>query len=193
MKRIMTLVLVLGILLAACAGDTVNGDDPAPDVADEPTATPSSSVAGDSEPGDDGDDGSVGELPVNPDEPTDTETVTNEPGDTPPPDATTPTMPIPSGDRGQVFIDESGINVAESFPIQVFVFVVGNAPTPCHEVAWEVSAVDGRVDIELFSIDSGQICQQVLAPFEVSIPAGSFDAGDWKVFLNGEEIGEFSA
>jgi hypothetical protein len=35
----------------------------------------------------------------------------------------------------------------------------------------------------------GQVCDQVLEPFEVSIPVGSFETADSALVLNGEEIG----
>ncbi len=172
------LVVILLLVLGACGADASDVGDGAT----EPTAPPTDvTVAPDL-----GDDGSVS-IPDD-----DPNAAVVSPG---PDETTVPTLPrptVPVDQRGSVFISSSEMSIAESWPIQVFVAVAGDKPTPCHEVDWAVTAVDGIVDIELFSVDSGQICAQVLEPFQINIAAGSFDSGDWIVVLNGDQIGEFT-
>ncbi len=124
--------------------------------------------------------------------------VTNEPG--------VPTTPVENpyapqlGDdvlvRGNVYLDAADILVLESFPPQFVLHVTGNLPDPCHELRYVVSQPDGQNDIaiELYSLaDPDAICVQVLEPFDISIPLGSFPAGHYTVSVNGEPVGEFDA
>lgn len=206
--KILVTLLVLLVMAAACAGDAVvgaNGSDDDPAVVEPlPGLPPVDPTTGDSAADEPVSDVSVPNGPAS-DEPVSDEPDGPDPDDTAdnpddtvthgvddPPPVTVPTLPVPDALRGSVFVSETGITIAESWPIQVFVNVLGDAPTPCHTVQWEVAADDGVVAIELFSVDSGGICAQVLVPFDVSIPAGSFDSGDWIVTLNGDQVGEFT-
>lgn len=109
-----------------------------------------------------------------------------------------PLEPIPGEEnmvRGEVFIESTDILILESFPIQVMVSVSGSLPTPCHNLRAEIAEPDeqNRIMIDLHSLaDPEQICIQVLQPFESSLPLGSFEAGTYSVWVNGEEIGEFT-
>lgn len=113
---------------------------------------------------------------------------------TPPPVATLPAGTHPVA-RGPVYADEVSLLQMESYPVQVVLLVRGSLPTPCHEVKWEVVGPDarGRIEVTLFSqADPSMACIQVLEPFEVSIPLGSYATGSFTVWLNGEQVGEFS-
>ncbi|MDP3984959.1 MAG: hypothetical protein Q8Q52_08165 [Acidimicrobiia bacterium] len=117
----------------------------------------------------------------------------DDPGDS---NATAPSTAAPSGtipdDAGPVFVDSTDILVAESAPAQVTLAVTGNLPTPCHEAVWEVDDDGATITVTLASIsDPAVICTQVLKPFEISIPLGSFASGSRLVILNGEDIGSF--
>jgi hypothetical protein len=116
------------------------------------------------------------------------------PEGTPPPVATLPAGTHPMA-RGPVYADEVSLLQMESYPVQVVLLVRGSLPTPCHEVKWEIVGPDarGRIDVTLFSqADPSMACIQVLEPFEVSIPLGSYATGSFTVWLNGEQVGEFS-
>jgi hypothetical protein len=59
----------------------------------------------------------------------------------------------------------------------------------------EVSEADNQnnIYVELWSLsEPGVVCVQMLQSFETSIPLGSYPAGDYSVFVNGEKAGEFS-
>jgi hypothetical protein len=106
----------------------------------------------------------------------------------------TPTRDASAYVRGQVYIDRTEIILLESYPVQVRLNVVGNLPTPCHELEWDIAPPDGegRIAVEIYSITKvGDTCIQVLEPFDVQIPVGDFTEGSFSVWLNGEMIGEF--
>lgn len=104
-----------------------------------------------------------------------------------------PSVPAGNWSRGEVFIDSSELVLRESFPMQVALLVRGNLPTPCHQLAYVVNPLDAnnQVVVELYSqFDASVMCIQVLQPFEQIIELGNFENEDFKVILNGEDIGE---
>ncbi|MGH2581491.1 MAG: hypothetical protein ACRDFQ_01175 [Anaerolineales bacterium] len=106
-------------------------------------------------------------------------------------------QPTPEPLGAEVYITSSELLVAESYPVQVRLHVVGDLPTPCHTFAAEVSGPDGenRIDVSAYSIgDPLAICVQVLEPFDetVAIPITGAADGTYSVWLNGEFVGEFS-
>jgi hypothetical protein len=128
-----------------------------------------------------------GDMPVN----------SNTPGaEGPYPD---PLYPLPGEEnmeRGEVFIEESGIITLESFPPQYRLHLVGNLPTPCHHLRANVSEPDdqNRIQVEVYSLyDPNEICTQVLAPFENDITLGSYPTGKYSVLVNGEQVAEIDA
>lgn len=72
-------------------------------------------------------------------------------------------------------IDEVDVRVAESFPVQLFLHVVGNAPTPCHQVAYSIEADGDRIAVRLTTVAADGMCAQVLQPVDVSVPLGRAD------------------
>jgi hypothetical protein len=106
-----------------------------------------------------------------------------------------PPTPEPLG--AEAYITSSDLLIAESYPVQVRLHIVGDLPTPCHTFASEVSGPDGEnhIDVTAYSIgDPLAICLQVLEPFEenVAIPMTGAPDGMYSVWLNGEFVGEFS-
>jgi inhibitor of cysteine peptidase len=113
----------------------------------------------------------------------------------PPEPPSNPGPIVPEGERGPVYIDEAELLLMESFPVQVRLQVKGTLPTPCHALKWEVTGPDlsGRIDVTAYSLtDPDQACIQVLEEFEAGIPLGSYEEGQYSVFLNGEQVGEIS-
>ncbi len=109
-----------------------------------------------------------------------------------------PVDPLPNESkmvRGNVFVDESGVILMESYPVQAALLVSGSLPTPCHELRATVSEPDkeNNIYVELFSLtDPNMACIQMLEQFETSIPLGSYSNGNYTVFLNGDEVGEIN-
>jgi hypothetical protein len=97
----------------------------------------------------------------------------------------------PTGwEEGPVYVDSTDILYLESFPVQVHLLVQGSLPTPCHEAEWAVEEGADGISVRLWSVsDPGAICVDVLEPFEISIPLGSFETADLPVELDGEPVG----
>jgi hypothetical protein len=127
--------------------------------------------------------------------------VTSPPGGLMPPSSTdqNPYAPQPGDSallRGNVYLDSAQILSLESYPLQIVLELRGNLPDPCHQLRVAVNPPDSgnRITIEVYSVaDAGSICIQVLKPFDASIPLGSFPAGHYAVWVNGNQIGEFDA
>lgn len=96
--------------------------------------------------------------------------------------------------RGNIFIQESGLLIRESFPPQVSLSFSGDLPTPCHELRAVINPpdTDNKIVVDAYSVvDPNMICTQVLKPFQESIDLGTFPSGHYTVWINGEMAGEF--
>lgn len=110
-----------------------------------------------------------------------------------------PFAPLP-GDanlqRGNVFIENAELLSMESYPVQFLLSITGALPTPCHQLRVVVSPPDAenKIAVETYSVvDPNMMCTQVLKEFSQGINLGSFPAGQYEVWLNGEKIAEFIA
>ena len=126
------------------------------------------------------------------------------PGSDSPTNSDTPTAPGPAPydprpedsalTRGSVGIERTDLMSMESFPRQFSLLIKGELPTPCHELRLQVGQPDrdGNIAIEAYSVvDPNAICEQVVQPFEVTLPLGSFPDGQYKVLVNGEAVADF--
>lgn len=98
--------------------------------------------------------------------------------------------------HGKVYLNPPSLSILESFPVQIVLNLDGSLPTPCHQLRAQIEAPDPekRIEIEVYSVtDPVKLCVQVLEPFEVNIPLGSFPTGHYTVWVNGEMIGEFDS
>ena len=96
-----------------------------------------------------------------------------------------------------VTVNTADVLIMESYPIQVAVTVSGTKPTPCNHVREQVAApnADNEIHISLDSwADPALSCVQVLAEFEQRIPLPLSDIADgsYTVWVNGEQVGEFT-
>lgn len=96
-----------------------------------------------------------------------------------------------------VYIDSADLLIAESYPVQVRLHLVGNLPTPCHHFEAEVAAPDqqNRIEVTAYStVDAAMRCAQVLQPIDenIAIPMDGAADGAYSVWLNGELVGEFN-
>ena len=95
-------------------------------------------------------------------------------------------------ERGKVYIEYTEILLLESYPVQINLLITGTLPDPCHKLRAEAFPADdqNRIDVDVYSVfDSGEMCIQVLEPFEATIPLGAYSVGTYSIWLNGEEIG----
>jgi hypothetical protein len=98
-------------------------------------------------------------------------------------------------DRGPIFIDEVELRIKESFPVQVELVLRGSLPTPCATLAWASEPADeqGRILVTAYSLQDPAVeCIQVLEPLDAVIPIGSYSEGSYTIWLNGEQVAEFS-
>lgn len=94
--------------------------------------------------------------------------------------------------RGEAFINESHIILQEDDSQPHLLILSGALPTPCHQLRVFIPEPDDqdRIHIEVYSLsDPGEICIQVLEPFEASIPFGEIPSGEYEVVVNGDSIG----
>ena len=169
MRRTIPIALVV-VLLAACGdgGDIDSGAEPT-------TTLPPSTTVDPDEPVDSGGDEPITEpLP---------------PGEVP-----NPRPPIPGSVDGDVTIIGTDLLIMESFPIQVNLQVEGEKPTPCHEVFWTAVDTGDQIEIVMISqVNSDQTCAQVIEPFSISVPLGSWAEESRDVILNDVEVGSFDS
>lgn len=172
MRKIFVLILVFGLILAACTarsneptmeGTPVSGTYPGPEQGAAATET------GGAYPG------------VT--QPVESEILPPQDGD----DSLT---------RGEVFLESTQLLTQESTPPQYKLQISGSLPTPCHQLRAEVAAPDaaGKIVITVYSlIDPNQVCTQVLQPFSSNLALGSFTKGSYSVELNGVNVTAFDA
>ncbi len=98
--------------------------------------------------------------------------------------------------RGEAFLDSKEILSLESFPLQFMLHFTGSLPTPCNQLRVDVNAPDSenKVQVDVYSVsDPDKICTQVIVPFDVNIPLGSFPTGKYFLWVNGEMVAEFQS
>jgi len=106
-----------------------------------------------------------------------------------------PFAPVPADTQwvsGNVYLDMREVGLLKNNKIGLK--LAGNLPTPCHQLRVMISEPDDekQIRIEVYSVaNPDEMCIQILAPFEAEIPLGSFDEGEYAIWVNGEQIGEF--
>ena len=98
--------------------------------------------------------------------------------------------------RGNVYLDSTELLTMESYPLQFMLILRGNLPTPCHELRVAVSPPDSqnKIVVDVYSVaDPNAICVQMLQPFEVNFPLGSFPAGHYTLWVNDQQTAEFDS
>ncbi len=108
-------------------------------------------------------------------------------------------MPQPSDSsmlRGSAFLDAKELLTLESFPLQFMLHLTGSLPTPCNQLRVAVSPPDAenKILVDVYSVSNpDKICVQVIEPFEVNIPLGSFPTGHYSVWVNGKQVAELDS
>jgi hypothetical protein len=162
MRRLVA-VLALAALAAACGSPDVTGDGGG--------QAPTTSIDPD-QPVDSGDEpivepGPLGSIPE-------------------------PRPPIEGSIDGEVSVTGADVRVLESFPVQIMLDVTGEKPTPCHEIFWTVEDDGEVISIEMISqVASDQVCAEVIEPFTIAVPLGSWAEESREIRLNGEIVGSF--
>ena len=103
-----------------------------------------------------------------------------------------PRPPIEGSVDGEVTVTGADVRIMESFPVQVALDVTGEKPTPCHEIFWTVEDDGDVIEIEMISqVASEQVCAEVIEPFTIAVPLGSWAGESREIQLNGEIVGSF--
>jgi hypothetical protein len=98
--------------------------------------------------------------------------------------------------RNPAFVDFKEILTLESFPLQFMLHLSGSLPTPCNQLRVAVSPPDSenKVHVDVYSVSNpDEMCIQVIEPFDVNIPLGSFPEGKYTLWVNGEMVAEFQS
>ena len=103
-----------------------------------------------------------------------------------------PRPPIEGSVDGEVSITGADVRIMESFPVQIALDVTGEKPTPCHEIFWTVEDDGEVIAIEMISqVAADQVCAEVIEPFTIAVPLGSWAEESREIQLNGEIVGSF--
>lgn len=103
-----------------------------------------------------------------------------------------PRPPIDGNVDGEVWVTGADVRIMESFPVQIMLDVTGEKPTPCHEIFWTVDDDGEVIDIEMISqVAAEQVCAEVIEPFTIAVPLGSWAGESREIELNGEIVGSF--
>jgi len=98
--------------------------------------------------------------------------------------------------RGNVYMNEASLMIRESYPPQISLSISGDLPTPCNKLRVKIDAPDqdNKIMVDVYSVvDPDKACIQVLEPFQEYIDLGTFSAGHYSVWVNGEMAGEFDS
>lgn len=98
--------------------------------------------------------------------------------------------------RSEAYIDSKTLLTMESYPLQFTLSIKGSTPSPCHQLRVLVNTPDfeNKILVEVYSVsDPNSVCAQVLSPFEVNVPLGSFAPGYYLLLINGLQAAEFEA
>ncbi|GAB4485390.1 MAG: hypothetical protein OHK0031_09490 [Anaerolineales bacterium] len=104
--------------------------------------------------------------------------------------------PLPSDKdlmRGEVSLESVEILTLESNPPQYVLALRGSLPTPCHLLRIRAAAPDAenKIIVEVYALTHPKMmCVQMLKAFEAQFPLGSFSAGRYSVWVNGQSAGE---
>jgi hypothetical protein len=125
------------------------------------------------------------------------ETPTEQP---PSPDPTVESWQPAPGDevlqREEVEIESVDLLTLESFPPQYQLHVVGWKGNPCNILRVVVNEPDeqNQIHVDVYTLlDPAATCIQVLEGFDINIPLGSYETGEYSVWLNGKQVGTITA
>ena len=110
-----------------------------------------------------------------------------------------PWRPAPGDEvlqRDEVEIESTDILILESFPPQFQLHVVGWKGNPCNLLRVEVADPDdqNRIHVDVYTLlDPAALCIQVLEGFDIHVPLGSYETGEYTVLLNGQQVGTITA
>jgi hypothetical protein len=117
------------------------------------------------------------------------------------PQVTNPYAPQAGDDlmtRGVTEIVSASVLATGSLPSEVSVALSYRLPTPCNQLRVEISQPDAqnRIQLSIYALapkDKPCTLMALSTPMETSLNLGSFAAGQYTVWINGQQVGEFGA
>jgi hypothetical protein len=106
------------------------------------------------------------------------------------------TLAMPGWCAEMSIIESTELLTMESYPLQFMLSIQGNLPTPCHQLArGSQSAGCGKQGGRGCVFGDKPRCHlhQVLQPFDTNVSLGSFPAGAYTLWVNGEMVAEFQS
>lgn len=100
--------------------------------------------------------------------------------------------------RDEIEIQSAQVASTRSLPPQILIMFTYMPPTVCHQLRVSVSKPDAqnRILVDAYGVverDQACILMMPLSPQQASLNIGSFPDGDYTVWLNGQQIGEFNS
>lgn len=100
--------------------------------------------------------------------------------------------------RSDAEIVSASVLIAESFPPQISISLAYRLTTPCYQLRVSTSQPDSQNRIQLYIYgvapkDKPCTLMALSTPLEARISLGSYPAGQYTVWINGVQVGEFSA
>ncbi|MFZ2098228.1 MAG: hypothetical protein WAV05_16475 [Anaerolineales bacterium] len=98
--------------------------------------------------------------------------------------------------RAQVTVDmeNSRLFTTDTQPRLASIILQGNLPTHCHQLRIVMAPTDSenKINLDVYSVYDPQIiCNDLIQPFKITFPLGSFSSGHYSVYVNGQLLGEF--
>ena len=98
--------------------------------------------------------------------------------------------------RGEAPLDmtKSQLLITDQKPKGASAVLQGYLSDPCHQLRIGFTPADNQnnINLDVYSLyDPQGNCITVIQPFQVIYPLGSFPSGHYKVFVNGQLLGEF--
>jgi hypothetical protein len=100
--------------------------------------------------------------------------------------------------RGDAEIVSISVLMAETLPPHFSISLAYRLPTTCYQLRVTISQPDSqnRIQLGIYGLvpkDKPCNMMALLTPQEASIGLGSFPAGHYTVWVNGQQVGEFDA
>jgi hypothetical protein len=100
--------------------------------------------------------------------------------------------------QSNVEIVSASVLIAESFPSQISILLAYRLTTPCNQLRVNISQPDSmtRIQMEIYGIapkDKPCTLMALSTPQQASISLGSYSPGQYTLWINGVQVGEFKA
>jgi hypothetical protein len=98
--------------------------------------------------------------------------------------------------QSEAEIVSASVMMAESFPPQISISLVYRLITPCNQLRVEISQPDSknRIQLHVFGVaprDKPCTLMALATPLQANISLGSYSSGQYTVWINGVQVGEF--